>query len=322
MAPRPPEIAYHARSVARGLSTLLPALNVLGMQSHTGHTSSARYCYSVWNRHIARILKHRPKAEIDDVAELGPGPSVGTGLAAVIGGAASYVGLDVVPLASVGGNLQVFDELIGLYARRAEIPDDAEMSEVKPPLQDGAAIVQTERQLQAALKPERLAWLRASLERLAEDSADARAPFRYLAPWQGHSLAVESADLVISQAVLEHVDDLDAAWSSMERILRPGGLMSHQIDFRSHGHSAFWNGHWAYGDSEWAVVRGRRPFLLNREPASTHLKFAELYGLKVVAMQRFEQPNRLSPQKLAPRYRALDSSDAVTSGIWLLLEKE
>lgn len=321
MAPQPPEIAYHVRSLARGLSTYVPALNVLGMQAHTGHTNSARYCYSVWNRHLVRIRKHRPEAAINDVAELGPGPSLGTGLAAIIGGVASYVGLDVVPLASVGGNLQVFDELAGLYARRATIPDDAEMREVKPPLEGGDVLVQSDLQLQAALHPTRLAGLRLALENLATNSTNPSSPIKYLAPWQGNPLAQASTDLILSQAVLEHIDDLDAAWSSMTAMLRSGGLMSHQIDFRSHGHSAHWNGHWAYSDTEWTIVRGQRPFLLNREPLSTHLRLATQCGLRVVAMQRFEQPGRLPPDRLADQYRRLDETDSVTSGAWVLLEK-
>ncbi len=42
-------------------------------------------------------------------------------------------------------------------------------------------------------------------------------------------------DLVVSRAVLEHLYDLDAAFAAMDRILAPGGLMLHKVDFRDHG---------------------------------------------------------------------------------------
>lgn len=45
-----------------------------------------------------------------------------------------------------------------------------------------------------------------------------------------------SVDLIWSQAVLEHVRlaDLDATIAELRRVLRPGGLMSHEVDFRDH----------------------------------------------------------------------------------------
>jgi SAM-dependent methyltransferase len=49
-------------------------------------------------------------------------------------------------------------------------------------------------------------------------------------------VAVESAfDLVVSQAVGEHVSDIDAFASATHRMLKPGGIAVHNIDFSSHG---------------------------------------------------------------------------------------
>lgn len=42
-------------------------------------------------------------------------------------------------------------------------------------------------------------------------------------------------DLVLSRAVLEHVDDLVATFADMAAALRPGGVAVHLIDLRSHG---------------------------------------------------------------------------------------
>jgi SAM-dependent methyltransferase len=44
----------------------------------------------------------------------------------------------------------------------------------------------------------------------------------------------ESFDLIVSRAVLEHVSDLDQAFVNMSRWLKPGGLLLHKIDLRSH----------------------------------------------------------------------------------------
>ncbi len=43
-----------------------------------------------------------------------------------------------------------------------------------------------------------------------------------------------SVDIIVSNAVLEHVQNLDALFASMYRILKPGGLMVHAADLKSH----------------------------------------------------------------------------------------
>jgi SAM-dependent methyltransferase len=41
-------------------------------------------------------------------------------------------------------------------------------------------------------------------------------------------------DLITSNAVLEHVQDPPEIWTALKRVLKIGGLMHHQIDFRDH----------------------------------------------------------------------------------------
>ena len=70
------------RSVVKGLATRVPFLARLA-NSSTGGSVSARYCYSVWMRHFTTatgvVGLIRPRC----VAELGPGDSLGIGLAAL-----------------------------------------------------------------------------------------------------------------------------------------------------------------------------------------------------------------------------------------------
>ena len=42
-------------------------------------------------------------------------------------------------------------------------------------------------------------------------------------------------DMIVSRAVLEHVFDLDTAFDSMAKLLKPGGRMIHKVDLRDHG---------------------------------------------------------------------------------------
>ncbi|MFH1744262.1 MAG: methyltransferase domain-containing protein [bacterium] len=50
-----------------------------------------------------------------------------------------------------------------------------------------------------------------------------------------NTLEPASFDLIFSRAVLEHVYNIDASFSAMDRLLAPGGRMVHKIDFRDHG---------------------------------------------------------------------------------------
>jgi SAM-dependent methyltransferase len=43
-----------------------------------------------------------------------------------------------------------------------------------------------------------------------------------------------SVDIIYSCAVLEHVHDLDLCFAEMNRVLKPGGIMYHEVDLRDH----------------------------------------------------------------------------------------
>jgi SAM-dependent methyltransferase len=62
---------------------------------------------------------------------------------------------------------------------------------------------------------------------------------------QGDCLALpfrdNSVDLILSQAVLEHVTNPDAAMAEMNRVLKPGGLLYVEIAFMQPVHQAPWH---------------------------------------------------------------------------------
>lgn len=58
---------------------------------------------------------------------------------------------------------------------------------------------------------------------------------KYLVTPNGLSGMEDAIDLIISRAVLEHVNDLRATLSDMHKALRVGGLSVHKVDLKSHG---------------------------------------------------------------------------------------
>src|ERR1051326_5474480 len=292
-------------------ATWLPGVRRLSGR-RTGGSVSARYCYSIWLRHLVTMRRSDLSSTFDTVVELGPGDSLGVGLAALLCGTGRYLALDVVRYAECARNLQVFDELVALFRSRADIPDETEFPRIQPRLATYAfprGILNAER-LDAALKPERLEAIRSCISRLPEGEA---AMVSYHVPWQARSVASGIADLVLSQSVLEYSPDLPSLYAEMARWLKPKGVMSHEIDFKSFGLTREWNGHWACPDMLWRFAAGNRRHRLNREPCSTHVALAEAAGCSVVSIERTRRPSDITRAQLTARFQRLTDDDLTTS---------
>lgn len=293
-----------------GTLTFVPGLHAK-LRRGTGGTTSARYCYSVWLRHLVCARRNNLPTQFNSIAELGPGDSIGIGLAALISSAERYVALDVVPHAGSGRNLAVFDELVTLFRARAPIPGPEEFPRLRPALESYAfpSGILDDARLAQALEPGRLARLRTSLDR--SDGA-----VRYVAPWSDRARVEQrSLDLILSQAVLEHVDELSDAYRQMASWLRLGGFVSHQIDFKCHGMAGAWNGHLGYSDRAWRVMRGRLPYLLNRRVYSEHLGFLADAGFEIRGLQVTRRFDGLPRSRLAPRFRGISEDDLQIDGL-------
>ena len=62
-----------------------------------------------------------------------------------------------------------------------------------------------------------------------------RDQIEYVVRPHGFSGLQTQADLALSRAVLEHVDDLPGTFADMLAALKPGGVAMHQVDLKSHG---------------------------------------------------------------------------------------
>ena len=138
--------------------------------------------------------QHGFRVDGSSIGELGPGDSIGIGLAAMLSGASRYVGLDVVPYAAKAHLAALVDEIAQLYAARAPVPDDTEFARVRPRLSHYAF-------------PDHLVFvdgLNDSAQRVRASVAGglrAEGDVRYRAPWTTTTdVAPGSLDLVFSQA--------------------------------------------------------------------------------------------------------------------------
>src|SRR6266496_972560 len=301
-----------------GLASYVPALPTASKR-RAGGTDSARYCYSVRLRHLVMAGKNGLSTTPEIVAELGPGNSLGIGLAALLSGSNSYYAFDVVKYANTKSNLVVFDELVELFKKRVSIPNESEFPTVKPYLEgyEFPAHILTEQRLLFSLEKHRVEAIREALSELGHSNGCER-QIIYFAPWDNSDAMKEkSVDMIYSQAVLEHVNELEHTYRMLSRWLKPGGFMSHQIDFKSHEYAAQWNGHWAYSDLVWSFIRGRRPFLLNRQPHATHVNLLARNGFKVVCDQKITTTSGITRRQLSRRFQNLSDEDLVTSSAFM-----
>jgi methyltransferase family protein len=306
-------LLFNAATFIPGVTQLPPVQRVFKRHSIGTHgTIEARYCYSVWLRHLmcaaANGLDTNPKA----VAELGPGDSIGIGIASVLTGVERYFAFDVVAHANTPRNLAIFDGLVELFRRHENIPDATEYPRVGPSLRDYRypGHILTPDRMRAALDPARLARVRADIART--DSKDST--IQYRAPWSTKAAVErETLDLVFSQATLEHVDGLPEVYRAMYDWLKPGAYMSHQIDFKCHNSAREWNGHWTYSKLMWKLVRGKDVWLINRLPYSEHVELMQKAGFRIVSEQFVRRASNIRRSQLASQFRDIPDRDLTTT---------
>ena len=306
--------------VVRGLLSYVPALNELIPPKSVGHTDSAAYCYGVWMKHLTLLHTHGLPAIPHTVAELGPGESLGVGICALLSGSTHYVGLDVIAHSTSERNEYILHELATRFRARAPNPDRG-WPDVSSYLDERAfpSHILTERALQQSLKPERIdAICRAVTLPSRLDPVTAR----YKAPWfDQRVIEAGSVDLVISHSVLAHVVDLARTYQALYQWVRPGGWMSHQIDFKSHGLTRRWNGYRTCSERIWDITLGRRLFMINRAPASVHLRLMQEAGFRVVTHMKYFRKDGIRRKELAPRWADLSEEDLNCSGMYVIATK-
>jgi hypothetical protein len=310
--------AMNLRQLAYGILSYLP-LSADLWTPKTGGADSAEYCYCIWLRQMALAAELGMTSFPRVVAELGPGGSLGVGMAALISGADRYYAFDAVTHANRNNDLAMFDRLVEMFRARAPIPDLDAFPEMifGPASYAFPKHLLTDRHLDDALHDERILDLRAQI---ASDGAGMRQAIAYRAPWDRPAeTELGHVDLLMSNAVLEHVSDIEGAYRAIFAWLKPSGWSVHQIDFRSHSLFRGWDGHWACYDWLWRLMQGRRAYLLNRQPYSRHVQAAKNAGLTFLQAIRVEREPEC--KSLASRFAHLDEQDRKTSIAFVLLQK-
>ena len=310
-----------ARRMAKGMLTWVPGLQRAFLDSSAGGgTGSASYCYGVWMKHLA-LLRGAGMAEVPRaVAELGPGNSLGTGVATLLSGAERYIAVDAFPHVRAETNIFVMRELVQLF--RARSPRPRAGFPAIDHLLDARLFpshILDERCLAQALAPDRLERIDHAVRAVGLGHPDSMMEY---STWSDlRPVADGEADLLFSHVVMNQVDDIEDVYARCGRWVKPGGWMSHQLDLTSLGTADEWNGHRAYSELAWKIIAGKRPFFVNRAPLATHLDLIRANGFDIIEMIRGKREGGIAREQVAPRWKGISDEDLATESAFVMARR-
>jgi len=309
------------RTAVKGLLTFVPGIKRVLPERGTGGTNSAHYCYGVWLKHLTLLWENGMRSMPNTLAELGPGDSLGVGLAALLCGVKRYYALDVVRHSNIEVNLKIFDELVELLKSRTGRPtkgwpdiDKFLDSNLFPShiLNDGL--------LKESLSEERIKAIHNAIQNPAHHTREVT--IKYMVPWSDEKIIENNTvDIILSHSVLEHVVDLENTYQALYSWLRPTGMMSHQIDFQSHGVSEKWNGYRMYSELLWKIMLGKRSFLINRQPHSMHIDIMKKNDFIIACDLTRHRKDGIQRSDLSKYWENITNDDLTCSGAYILAIK-
>ncbi|MDH5561840.1 MAG: class I SAM-dependent methyltransferase [Deltaproteobacteria bacterium] len=147
---------------------------------------------------------------------------------------------------------------------------------------------------------------------------------RYKVTKNGLSGANNAYDLIISRAVLEHVNDLKETMFDVKRCLKKDGLSLHEVDLRSHGLDRYTDFDFlTWPTFLYALMYSHKGFP-NRWRVSTYKELANSSRLHVKELKptgRLDQ-SKLSfiRPKIAKEFRLISPDELSWLGFWVHLE--
>jgi SAM-dependent methyltransferase len=225
-------------------------------QGHNAEKDLVRYPMGVFRKHAAILQTYRQQGITDaQVLEIGPGGNVGSSLLMLLAGAQRVTCIDRMP-----------------WVRGTQL-DHLYTAIIAQAAQDPATYL---------VAPQFLEQARSDPKGLAESLLD-RIVYRAPESINTTTLPDSTFDFIFSNACFEHFADPGTAIAQIARLIRPGGVTSHQIDLRDHRDFGRPLGHLRYSERMWWLANVRLPNgVRNRWRASEYYASFEQNGLELV----------------------------------------
>ncbi len=225
------------------------------------------------------------------VLEYGPGDVLGVALLFYAHGAERVLCVDRFPLQNVSDkNAEIYRHVI------------AQLPEALQP-RAWAAFAEPGRP-QSGLRPECVEY-RVTANGLARDPA--------------------AFDLIVSRAVLEHVNSLEATLQDVERSLAPGGVSIHSVDLRSHNLDRFRPFDFlTWPEPLYRLMYSHKGFP-NRWRPDAYRRILRQTRLQLVRMEPTSRLDTADVERIKPKVarhlRAATSEDLSWTGFWMVLRQ-
>lgn len=252
---------------------------------------------NIADQYVRLAQQYLPSLEGIHVVEIGPGRSLGAGIAFRYLGADRYTGIEM----HVGEDFNSWSTLNALESLvRFKYGGFLENFENRPL----GMVPGGELSASVALNPAHMSVLQPeSLSKLPLPDA--------------------SADLVYSNFTFEHIQDPAAMAAEIARVLRPGGLTAHFIDIKDHSDFSQPFNYLVHSKEAWEARygSGRTPlhYYENRERASDFRRHFGAHGLEVVEFRPL-QSAVLPPdlyERIDPHFKTYDLDDLQI--VWLMI---
>ena len=279
---------------------------------------------AVWLRHVRMCEQAGVVPKPGTFLEVGPGDSVGTGMCALLSGFEQYIAVDVIDHVQWDVSADHITALAKVFRERSPLPADDAIEGVLPPLND-RSIPDPWPWSSLSLVDDSEILRRVSAIRDSVSSKGSSGVLSFRSPWSRTMVEASSVDWVFSHVALQDMAATDQepvlqeALGTFHSWMRPGALMTHQIDLSCPGGHP-WNHHWAWSKLDWKLIRGKRPYYVNGLPLSRYMELMGDLGFDTRVVHTLEVPG-LTSEQVAESHKRLPGGDYSAASAFIIATK-
>ena len=271
--------------------------NYFPQKDKTGGSSEGEYVLQIFllQTYFLKVKNYKKTNSLNfnTICEFGPGDSVAIGLLYMIIYKSKYVAFDAYPYFDKGVSFKACSKALE-HLKNIDTSSSLALFLRSNRFSNSIDISNLFRYLKQNIIP--------NIKDLSsKDISDAITKIEYHAPYNldDHKNKYQF-DLIFSQAVLEHCDNLSEIYKFQKSNLHYDGVSYNHIDFKSHGTSFRWNGQYSISNKLYKSLEKSNTFQwINRMPISHHQSLIKEVGLKTFEVVKFKYNEGIGMEKVS-----------------------
>lgn len=261
------------KSFIKGLISFIPGVSdLIRKKINTKHSSSnAEFCYNFWFGLLIYLDENNINCDLSNIVELGNGNSIGIGYCALLTRADKYTAIDIYDYRETIFNVELFDEILKLIKEKRDIFIDEKLVNIR---------IKSKKFPEHLINYNLLDEIR--INELREQIINKEEGRSITFIFNEKILPLKRFTFAFSRAVMEHVNDPNAVYNNINKILINKSLFINDIEFHSHGISSSIDGHLKINNFIWKIIFGKRDFFLNRYKIIDHQAFLKANNFKTI----------------------------------------